>query len=130
MFRSIEFRMIRGWAKARASILEAQIRGEIFPSGDEDTNRGELELCQSIEETAEGALNQYLSLDADHTGYLLGVCAGYMEHVNARCYDGEMSVDEVVAESYQIGYMQGRLEIGLITQKDLKVLSDWEEELE
>lgn len=71
----------------------------------------------------------YLSLDADHLGHLCVVCERYHQRIIAQVQAAEMETMEFGQLSYQVGYMQGRLEAEMITAKDLEVLEEWEQEL-
>ena len=71
----------------------------------------------------------YLSLDADHLGHLCVVCERYHQRIIDQVQAAEMTTMDYGQLAYQIGYMQGRLEAEMITEKDLKVLEEWEQEL-
>lgn len=71
----------------------------------------------------------YLSLDADHLGHLCVVCERYYQRIIDQVLAAEMETMEFGQLAYQIGYMQGRLEAEMITEKDLEVLEEWEQEL-
>ena len=71
----------------------------------------------------------YISLDADHLGHLCVVCERYHQRIIDQVQTAEMETMEFGQLSYQVGYMQGRLEAEMITAKDLKVLEEWEQEL-
>ena len=71
----------------------------------------------------------YLSLDADHLGHLLVVCNAYHEWLIEQVQTAEMEIMDYGFLAYQVGYMQGRLEAEMITEKDLEVLEEWEQEL-
>ena len=71
----------------------------------------------------------YLSLDADHLGHLLVVCNAYHEWINEQVQTAEMEIMDYGFLAYQVGYMQGRLEAERITEDDLTILKEWEEEL-
>ena len=71
----------------------------------------------------------YISLDADHLGYFCVVCERYHQRIIDQVLAAEMETMEFGQLAYQVGYMQGRLEAEMITEKDLKVLEEWEQEL-
>ena len=71
----------------------------------------------------------YLSLDADHLGHLCVVCERYHQRIIDQVQTAEMTTMDYGQLSYQVGYMQGRLEAEMITAKDLEVLEEWEQEL-
>ena len=71
----------------------------------------------------------YISLDADHLGYLCVVCERYHQRIIDQVLAAEMETMEFGQLAYQVGYMQGRLEAEMITAEDLKVLEEWEQEL-
>ena len=71
----------------------------------------------------------YLSLDADHLGHLYVVCERYHQRIIDQVLAAEMETMEFGQLSYQVGYMQGRLEAEMITEEDLEVLEEWEQEL-
>ena len=71
----------------------------------------------------------YLSLDADHLGHLCVVCERHHQRIIDQVLAAEMETMEFGQLAYQVGYMQGRLEAEMITEKDLKVLEEWEQEL-
>lgn len=70
-----------------------------------------------------------LMLDADHLGHLCVVCERYHQLIIDQVLAAEMETMEFGQLAYQIGYMQGRLEVEAITESDLKVLEEWEQEL-
>lgn len=69
----------------------------------------------------------FASVDADHVIHMLEVCKSFMAQELARCTSGDLGAEEYTAEAYQIGYMQGRLELGIVSESDVKVIEDWEE---
>ena len=71
----------------------------------------------------------YISLDADHLGYLCVVCERYHQRIIDQVQAAEMTTMDYGQLAYQVGYMQGRLEAEMITEKDLNVLEEWEQEL-
>lgn len=71
----------------------------------------------------------YLSLDADQLGHLLVVCNAYHEWIIEQVQTAEMEIMDYGFLAYQVGYMQGRLEAERITEDDLTILKEWEEEL-
>lgn len=71
----------------------------------------------------------YISLDADHLGHLCVVCERYHQRIIDQVLAAEMETMEFGQLAYQVGYMQGRLEAEMITEKDLEVLEEWEQEL-
>lgn len=71
----------------------------------------------------------YLSLDADHLGHLCVVCERYHQRIIDQVQTAEMTTMDYGQLAYQVGYMQGRLEAEMITEKDLEVLEEWEQEL-
>ena len=71
----------------------------------------------------------YLSLDADHLGHLCVVCKRYHQWIIDQVQAAEIETMEFGQLTYQVGYMQGRLEAEMITEKDLEVLEEWEQEL-
>ena len=71
----------------------------------------------------------YISLDADHLGHLCVVCERYHQRIIDQVLAAEMTTMDYGQLAYQIGYMQGRLEAEMITEKDLEVLEEWEQEL-
>lgn len=71
----------------------------------------------------------YISLDADHLGHLCVVCERYHQRIIDQVLAAEMTTMDYGQLAYQVGYMQGRLEAEMITEKDLEVLEEWEREL-
>ena len=71
----------------------------------------------------------YISLDADHLGHLCVVCERYHQRIIDQVQAAEIATMEFGQLAYQVGYMQGRLEAEMITEKDLEVLEEWEQEL-
>lgn len=71
----------------------------------------------------------YISLDADHLGYLCVICERYHQRIIDQVLAAEMETMEFGQLAYQIGYMQGRLEAEMITENDLETLEEWEQEL-
>lgn len=70
---------------------------------------------------------EFASVDADHMIHLLEVCKSFMAQELARCTSGDIGAEEYAAEAYQIGYMQGRAELGILSEADVRVIEDWEE---
>ena len=70
-----------------------------------------------------------LILDADHLGHLCVVCERYHQLIIDKVQKAELGVMEFGQLAYQVGYMQGRLEAEVITEADLNVLEEWEQEL-
>ena len=61
-----------------------------------------------------------VSLDADHLGHLCVVCERYHQWIIEQVQTAEMTIMEFGQLSYQVGYMQGRLEAEMITEEDLE----------
>lgn len=70
---------------------------------------------------------EFASVDADHMIHLLGVCESFMTRELARCTSGDIGAEEYAAVTYQIGYMCGRAELGILSESDVRVIEDWEE---
>lgn len=70
-----------------------------------------------------------LMLDADHLGHLCVVCERYHQLIIDKVQTAELEIMEFGQLSYQVGYMQGRLEAETVTESDLNVLEEWEQEL-
>ena len=71
----------------------------------------------------------YISLDADHLGHLCVVCERYHQRIIDQVQAAEIDTMDYGQLAYHVGYMQGRLEAEMITEKDLEVLEEWEQEL-
>lgn len=71
----------------------------------------------------------YLSLDADHLGHFCVVCEMYHQRIIDQVQAAEITTMDYGQLAYQVGYMQGILEAEMITEEDLKVLEEWEQEL-
>ena len=71
----------------------------------------------------------YLSLDADHLGHLCVVCERYHQWIIDQVQTAEMTTMDYGQLAYQVGYMQGKLEAEMITEEDLEILEEWEQEL-
>ena len=71
----------------------------------------------------------YISLDADHLGHLCVVCERYHQRIIDQVQAAEITTMDYGQLAYQVGYMQGKLEAEMITEEDLKVLEEWEQEL-
>lgn len=82
-------------------------------------------ICMEVDREA-----MYVAMDADHLIHLYHVCVQYGEHLVKRLHKGTISVSDYTSEVYQIGYMHGRIEAERLTEKDLKVMSEWEQELD
>lgn len=70
-----------------------------------------------------------VSLDADHLGHLCVVCERYHQLIIDKVQTAELEIMEFGQLSYQVGYMQGRLEAETVTESDLNILEEWEQEL-
>ena len=70
-----------------------------------------------------------LMLDADHLGHLCVVCERYYQWIIDQVQTAEMTIMDYGQLAYQVGYMQGRLEAEMITEEDLEILEEWEQEL-
>ena len=130
MFSGNELRRIRGWAQAHISILQADLKGDMFTAEEKSTKQRELALCACVKHEAESLLDSYIAVDADHAIHLLSLCEQRVEHLREQVQRAELGMTDYAAEMYQIGYMQGRLEMGLVRQEDLAVLMEWEYGLE
>lgn len=72
----------------------------------------------------------FVSLDADHLGHLLVVISKYHDLINEQGETAEIAFMDFGVEKYQIGYLQSRAELGLLTQEDINVIEEWESALE
>lgn len=70
--------------------------------------------------------NNFVPLDADHLGHMYTVITEYHEWVNKMVERAELSTMDFGFEKYQIGYMQARVELGLLTADDVEKIQDWE----
>ena len=71
----------------------------------------------------------YISLDADQLGHFYIVCERYHQRIIDQVQAAEITTIDYGQLTYQVGYMQGSLDAEMITEEDLKVLEEWEQEL-
>ena len=129
MFSGFELTVIKSWVLTGKEILQGHLNSPCFTHSEKEDKRREYAALESITEEVRRIQTEYVSLDADHIGYLLGVIEKYHEWVNEQVQCAEMSTLDYAEEKYQIGYMQGRLELGLLTSDDIGVINEWEESL-
>ena len=130
MFSGYELLVIKNWAVTGMEILQGHLQSAIFTPAEKEDKRREYAALESLIEEARSLLEEYVSVDPDHMGHMLCVCDEYKHLMREKCEDGVLSTEEYACECYQIGYMQGRLELGLLTEKDISVIEEWEDCLE
>lgn len=129
MFSGFELSVIMKWAKTGKDILISHLNSPLFTHEEKEDKRREYDDLNSIVETVENIHKEYICVDPDHLMELLGLCHGYYKHVQHKCEEGLCGATDSMQLTYQIGYMQGRLELGYITESDLNVLKEWETEV-
>ena len=130
MFSVFELTVIKSWALTGKEILEKHLNSEVFTHAEKEDKRREYAALNSIIETARMLQASYVSIDADHLGHVIFIIDEYKHYVKELLDTAEMSTEDYAAECYQIGYMQGRAELGLLSEKDLNVINEWESSLE
>lgn len=130
MFSVFELTVIKSWALTGKEILEKHLNSEVFTHAEKEDKRREYAALDSIIETARMLQAAYVSIDADHLGHVIFIIDEYKHYVKELLDTAEMSTEDYAAECYQIGYMQGRAELGLLSEKDLNVINEWESSLE
>lgn len=73
----------------------------------------------------------FVSLDPDHQGELLVLCAELHTawDTNPHLYFEGRKPEEIGYEYYMLGNIEGRLKSGRVTMEDLGMLDAWEEEM-
>lgn len=130
MFSGFELTVIKSWAAVGKDLLKDQLNSSIFTHSEKEDKRREYAALDSVIEETKRIQTEYVNVDADHLGHLLGVCSKYQEYIREQVDTAEMSTLDYAAEMYQIGYMQGRAELGLLTEDDMGVIMEWEDTLE
>lgn len=130
MFSGFELTVIKSWALSGQEILKGHLNSAIFTHAEKEDKRREYAALESIIETSRRIQTEYVSVDADHLGHIIFICDEYKHYVHEQCEDGNLSAGDYAAECYQIGYIQGRAEIGLLSTRDINVVDEWENALE
>ena len=129
MFSGFELTVIMKWAKTGKDILISHLNSPLFTHEEKEDKRREYDALDSIIEETKRIQTEYVSLDADHLCYMMAMLEKYHAWVNEQVKNAEMSTMDYGAAKYQIGYMQGRLELGLLTSDDVEVIQEWELEM-
>lgn len=127
MFSGFELIVIKSWALTGREQLQARLQDEGRAPRDKENMQREYDALGSIIDTVRGIQKEYVGVDADHQGHMLSVLEAYADYVKELLYTAEMSTEDYAEEYYQIGYMQGRLELGLVSRDDISVIDDWED---
>lgn len=130
MFSHYELEVIETWAAVGLDILEGHMECSIYTEAEKQDKQREYEALGSIIGQVTSLQAEFTQLDADHVIHLLEVCARYQEHIKEQVDKAEIATEDYGSEMYQIGYMQGRAELGLLTSGDVAVIEQWEEELD
>lgn len=130
MFSSLELQAIKDWAEVGKTMLSDHMSSKVFTDKEKLGKLSEYETLESVIETVEDIQATFISVDADHVMHMLNICKQYNDKVKKQCEEGYLSAEDYAAERYAIGYMQGRLELGLVIAKDLIVITEWEDSLE
>lgn len=128
MFSHNELRLIGEWAKAGQEILTSHMQTKFFSQAEIVEKRNERIALEQIIERADSLRKEFVDVDTDHMIHLLTICAEHQERIKEQWETAELGSADYAAEVYAIGYIQGRAEIGLLTQKDLDILTEWEAE--
>lgn len=130
MFSGFELTVIKSWALTGKDILLGHLQSEVFTHGEKEDKRREYNALESIIDTAKELQTKYANVDADHLGHMIFILDEYKHYVKELLDTAEMSTEDYAAECYAIGYLQGRAEIGLLSEKDINIIDEWENELE
>lgn len=130
MFSGFELTVIKSWALTGKDILIGHLQSEVFTHDEKEDKRREYNALESIIDTAKTLQTKYANVDADHMGHMIFVLDEYKHYVKELLDTAEISTEDYAAECYAIGYIQGRAEIGLLSEKDINIISEWENTLE
>lgn len=130
MFSGFELTVIKSWAAEGKDILAEHLQCPIFTPAEKEDKRREYAALESIIEEAKRIQTEYVCLDADHLCYMMAVLDEYKNYEKDLLDRAELSTEDYAVVCYQIGYMQGRMELGLLSASDVEVIQDWEIEMQ
>lgn len=129
MFSGTELTMIKSWAESGKEILTGHLRSKFYTDKEKEAKRAEYATLESIIAEATEMQTEYENMDADHMVHCMEVLNKYHEWVNEQYQTAEMMSEDYGAEKYTIGYIQGRLELGIVTEGMLSIIGEWEEQM-
>lgn len=125
MFSNTELGTIASWAIAGKVIMKRYSGSDLF---NQDECAREYMLMDSILREANHMIKKYVPMDADNIGYYLGMCEERAYFLGKQCAEGNLATEDFAHEMYVVGYLQRSLELGLITQEDMSIFEQWEEQ--
>lgn len=130
MFSGFELTVIKSWALTGKEILKDHLNSSHFTHSEKEDKRREYSALESIIEEVRNIQAEYAVMDPDDMIHLFSTVEKYREYIAEQLETAEIGAGDYAAEMYQIGYMQGRIEIGLLTSDDVGVINEWEDSLE
>lgn len=129
MFSMNELVTAKSWAEIGKQMLTDQLQSPIFTHNEKEAKRREYATLDSFVEEVKLIQRECVHLDADQIVHMLGVCTRYSEYVKAQCENGNMSCEDYAFNRYTIGYVQARLEVGIIKIEETDMIYEWEQTL-
>lgn len=126
MFSHTELGAIVTWARVGQELLTSQIQCSVFTQQEIVEKRKERALLEAVIIESEYVQNKYAHVDADHMGSLISVCNRYGEYVKSLYALGKRTLAAYMEDVYMVGYLRGKIELGLLEPMELELLAEWE----
>lgn len=130
MFSVNELVLIRECLKELQENLRGHLQSPVFSSTEKLHKLQELESMGEIINRIDAAENMYVSLDADHLGEMYVFMDTFKEHVTELCRAGKMGAEDYANTLYRIGFLRGKIEFGLLTEKEYAEVMDAQDTME
>lgn len=130
MFSINELVVAKSWAEVGKSMLTDHLQSQIFTHQEKEAKRREYATLDSFAEEVKLIWKECAHLDADQIIHMLEICNRYAEYVKEQWDTGEMTHEDYAFERYTIGYVQARLEMGIVKIEETDMVYEWEQTLE
>lgn len=127
MFSTNELIIAKAWAEVGKSMLTDHLQCSIFTHQEKESKRREYAALDSFVEEVELIQKECVHLDVDHIMHMLSVCTRYSDYCREQWETAEMSHEDYAFNKYTIGYVQARLEMGIIKVEETDMIHEWEE---
>ena len=129
MFSMNELVTAKSWAEIGKQMLTDQLQSPIFTHNEKEAKRREYATLDSFVEEVELIQKECVAVDADQLVHMMEICTRYSDYVKEQWETAEMTHETYAFNKYAIGYVQARLEVGIIKVEDTDMIYEWEQTL-
>lgn len=118
MFSISELNLIKECMQELKENLQRHIQSPVFSSQEKKQKVQEIGTMTEIIKKADEAGNIYVPLDADMLGELCVFWKHLKAYITQMAKDGDIGAEDYGEKLYRLGFLQAKLEVGLLTQDE------------